>query len=263
MHQPVSAAHRLRPRPPARAAVTTLAIGASAARRLAGFDLVPAMATSSISTSRPAIPTSPFATTSRRLQPTTALRWVTAHRSSNGEVPPGTIRVIASRSSASVPGCPDWARTGRSASAEIDLVQLRLRDERQPGGDGRQSRRSLSSAGMARTPAVEPPRPARSGPTAGPSRPAHSRFPPPPLRRVTSDERALFRVTRHFASRSFHRPSSATTQRRMFFARSPSSMAGRPRRSTRAAFASAVADALRLARARASCSSTSASPATR
>jgi hypothetical protein len=60
----------------------------------------------------------------------------------NGEVPPGTIRVIASRSSASVPGCPDWARTGRSRSAELTSSSPRLRDERQPGGDGRQSRRS-------------------------------------------------------------------------------------------------------------------------
>ena len=38
----------------------------------------------------------------------------------NGEVPPGTIRVIASRSSASVPGCPDWSEDGSDpASSEM------------------------------------------------------------------------------------------------------------------------------------------------
>lgn len=30
----------------------------------------------------------------------------------NGEVPAGTVRVIASRSTASVPGCPDWGEDG-------------------------------------------------------------------------------------------------------------------------------------------------------
>jgi pilus assembly protein CpaD len=38
----------------------------------------------------------------------------------NGEVPPGTIRVIASRSTASVPSCPDWSEDGSDpASAEL------------------------------------------------------------------------------------------------------------------------------------------------
>ena len=38
----------------------------------------------------------------------------------NGEVPPGTIRVIASRSTASVPNCPDWSENGSDpASAEL------------------------------------------------------------------------------------------------------------------------------------------------
>jgi len=34
----------------------------------------------------------------------------------NGEVPPGTVRVIASRSTASVPGCPDWSEDGSDAA---------------------------------------------------------------------------------------------------------------------------------------------------
>jgi pilus assembly protein CpaD len=34
----------------------------------------------------------------------------------NGEVPPGTVRVIASRSTASVPGCPDWSEDGSDPS---------------------------------------------------------------------------------------------------------------------------------------------------
>src|SRR4029450_4835666 len=38
----------------------------------------------------------------------------------NGEVPPGTVRVIASRPSASVPGCPDWSEDGSDpASSEM------------------------------------------------------------------------------------------------------------------------------------------------
>ena len=106
-----------------------------------------------------AIRTSPPATTSPGSRPITACRSATARRSPNGEVPPGTVRVVASRATRERRRA---ARTGAipaSNSPVRDRLQLRLRDQLQPRRDDRQSGRSG-------------PRPGGLRPRAAPTSPA-------------------------------------------------------------------------------------------
>ena len=57
-----------------------------------------------------------------------------------GAVPPGMVRVIVSRTRASVPGCPNWSLPAQPNYNNRMIVQLRLRGELQSRRHGRQPR---------------------------------------------------------------------------------------------------------------------------
>ena len=108
-----------------------------------------------------------------------------------GEVAPGTIRIVASRSSARVEGCPVLYQSGHRLAGPHRL-QLWLRDQLQPRRDDRQSRRSRARSGRLRH-AKAPRSPAApSAPIARVPRPARSRCRPrPPAAQEVASERAF------------------------------------------------------------------------
>ena len=176
-------------------------------------------------------------------------------RSPRARSPPGTVRVVASRASAERRGLPQLHRAGHRL-AGAHRLQLWLRDQRQPRRDDRQSRRSRPRPGRQRS--------AASAQVAGRARSAPTAHAQPtgcqPLPSATTTQsgggqmNAPFhaRGPRCFATPSA--PSSATRRPPRCFGRSRSSMAGRRRRSTRAAFATR-SRRCRSRRARPSCSS--------
>ena len=124
------------------------AVRAGAARRLVRVDRRLAMATASRSTSRRAMPTRRAAPTSPASPPHTACCSATARRSPPAQVPPGTVRVIVSRTTATRPGLPGLDEDPQIGTAISDRTSSNYgcAHQFQPRGDDRRSRTISCSA---------------------------------------------------------------------------------------------------------------------